>query len=321
MFRILGMGNALTDVLIPVETDEMLHELRLPKGSMQLIDHSQFINIQKRISDFSTSLVCGGSAANTITGAARLGLQAGFIGKIHEDEVGKNYRRNLKSYGVSPLLLDDVQPSGRSLVFITPDGERTFATYLGAAGALRPDGLTPDMFSSYDLFYIEGYLVQDHELIQTALYMAKEAGLKTALDLASFNVVESNRDFLKSLIESYVDIVFANEEESKALTGMDPDDALAWIGSKADVSVVKLGSKGAMAMRGTEKVQIPATVSHCVDSTGAGDLFASGFLYGMSLDRTLTDCVRYGTITAGKVIEFIGPKMDNQGWESIMNDL
>jgi len=320
MFKVLGMGNALTDVLIPISSDLILRELGLPKGSMQLIDQNQFTNIQKRISGMQVHLVCGGSAANTITGISKMGLQTGFIFKVHKDEVGDNYCNDLKSYGVAPMVLYDEQPSGRSLVFITPDGERTFATYLGAAAAMVPEDLKKEMFSGYDLFYTEGYLVQNHDLIVKALKLAKEAGLKVALDLASYNVVESDRDFLKSLVESYVDIVFANEEEALALTEVSPKDSLHIIAKQTEISVVKMGKYGAMAKRGEEIAITPAVSANCIDTTGAGDLFASGFLFGLSSGKSLEDCLKFGTISAGKVIEFIGPKIDQAGWEKVFDD-
>jgi sugar/nucleoside kinase (ribokinase family) len=320
MFRVLGMGNALTDVLIQINSDDILNELNLPKGSMHLIDHDQFKNIQARISGMNVHLVCGGSAANAITGLAKMGIPTGFIFKIHQDEIGDNYCNDLESYGTAIIALEDEQPSGRSLVFITPDGERTFATYLGAAAAMVPQDLNIEMFVGYDIFYTEGYLVQNHGLIETALKMAKGAGLMVALDLASYNVVESDREFLKSLIDNYVDMVFANEEESKALTGLDPEDSLLEIARYTGTAIVKLGDKGAMAIRGNEFAKVPAVLSKCVDSTGAGDLFASGFIFGLSSGRNLNDCLRLGTISAGKVIENIGPKIDDSGWKKVFED-
>ena len=320
MNRVLGIGNALTDVLIQIESEDILKELGLPKGSMQLIDQSQFINIQQRISNMPVHLVCGGSAANTITGISKMGMKTGFIFKVHNDEIGDNYKKDLEMYGVETIALEDVQPSGRSLVFITPDGERTMATFLGAAAAMTPEDLKAEMFTGYDLFYTEGYLVQNHELIETAMKMAKDAGLKVALDLASYNVVESNKEFLEMLIDTYVDIVFANEEESMALTSLNHDQAVIHMGENTYISVVKLGSNGAIGRRGNEHARVPAVKANCIDTTGAGDLFASGFLYGLSLDKTLQECLRFGTISAGKVIEHIGPKIDNAGWESIMKD-
>lgn len=317
MIRLLGMGNALTDVLMTIESDELLSELGLPKGSMQLIDQDQFFSISTKMAGVSKRLVCGGSAANTITGASKLGVESGFIGKVHTDEVGANYQKDLESYGVKSFLLNGDQASGQSLVFISPDGERTFATYLGAAACLLPEDIHPEQFIGFDLFYIEGYLVQNHELILKAVKMAREQGLKVALDLASYNVVEANLDFLKELVASHVDIVFANEEEAKALTGLQPAEALEMIAQNVEIAVVKIGEHGAMAVRGQERVLVPAHQANCLDTTGAGDLFASGFIYGMSQAKSLTDCTRYGTITAGKVIEVIGPKMANTTWASI----
>jgi len=317
MIRLLGMGNALTDVLMPIESDHLLNVLGLPKGSMQLIDQEQFFRIRTQVSDLPRRLVCGGSAANTITGASKLGVNSGFIGKINNDDVGLNYQHDLQYYGVESHLLKGDQASGQSLVFISPDGERTFATYLGAAANLLPEDIHPKLFRNSNFFYLEGYLVQNHDLFLKAVKMAKKEGLKVALDLASYNVVEENLDFLSQIIASFVDVVFANEEEAKALTGFQPEEALESIARQVDIAVVKIGARGAMAIRGEERVLVPAVTARCVDTTGAGDLFAAGFIYGMSNGRSLRDCTRYGTITAGKVIEVVGPKMGNSVWEEV----
>lgn len=318
MYKILGMGNALTDVLIQGASDELLRELGLPKGSMQLIDEATFAKLQERLVGMPMQWVCGGSAANTITGVSHMGVRTGFIGKVHNDPVGLNYKKDIEQHGVTPYMLEGAQPSGQAIVFITPDGERTFATYLGAAATLEPSDLKPAHFSGYDLFYIEGYLVQNHALMTTAIRMAREAGLLVALDLASYNVVESNKVFLQALVEGDIDLVFANEEEAKALTGLEPEAALAWLGDRVDTAVVKLGAKGAIACKGHERASQPAVTARCVDTTGAGDLFAAGFLYGLALDKPLKDCIYFGTVAAGKVIESIGPKIDQEGWDAVL---
>ncbi|HEY5499848.1 MAG TPA: adenosine kinase [Bacteroidales bacterium] len=317
MIRLLGMGNALTDVLMPIGSDDILLELGLPKGSMQLINLEQFERISARVADFPKHFVCGGSAANTITGASKLGVKSVFIGKVFHDEVGLNYKEDLNYYGVDSFLLEGKQESGQSLVFVSQDGQRTFATFLGAAADLLPEDIKPEFFQDSTLFYIEGYLLQNHELILKAVKMAREGGLKVALDLASYNVVEDNLEFLKELITSHVDIVFANEEEAKALTGLQPAEALESIAAHVEIAVVKIGAQGAMAIRGNERVLVPAMEANCIDTTGAGDLFAAGFIYGMSIGLSLADCTRYGTITAGKVVEVIGPKMTNDHWTAI----
>ncbi len=318
MYKILGMGNALTDVLIQLPSDELLVELGLPRGSMQLIDRSTFDELQQRIGEMPKQLTCGGSAANTMTGVSKMGIQSGFIGKVHADHVGTNYRNDLVRHGVIPHMLEDVQSSGQCLVFISPDGERTFATFLGAAAAFKAPEIDAELFDGYDLFYIEGYLVQNHELIQAAIVHAKMAGLRVALDLASYNVVEDNREFLCSLIETHVDLVFANEEEAMALTGMEPMKALAWMADRVEIAIVKLGEKGAMACSGDETVGVPAIPANCVDTTGAGDLFAAGFLYGLASEKPLADCLKFGTIAAGKVVECVGPRLDQTGWEAVL---
>jgi Sugar kinases, ribokinase family len=320
MIRLLGMGNALTDVLMSIDSDDLLKELDLPKGSMQLINQEQFFRISARVAHLPKHLVCGGSAANTITGASRLGVASGFIGKVYRDEVGLNYEQDLQSYGVQSYLLNGALASGQCLVFVSPDGERTFATYLGAAANLLPEDIRPDYFRDSNLFYIEGYLVQNHELILKAVQTARKEGLRVALDLASFNVVEDNLDFLNNIVSSYVDIVFANEEEAKALTGLQPAEALESIASQVEIAVVKVGERGAMAIRGNEKVFVPAIQANCVDTTGAGDLFAAGFIYGLSTGQSLADCTRYGTITAGRVIEVMGPKMTDTTWDLIRSN-
>lgn len=322
MIRLLGMGNALTDVHMSIGSEALLAELGLPKGSMQLIDSVGFVKIIGHTSAISKSISCGGSAANTITGAAKLGVPSAFIGKINaSDETGELYRKDMESYQVKALMLRDQEASGQAIAFVTPDGERTFATYLGAAANLRTEELQHEFFKDFDLFYIEGYLVYNQDLILSAVKMAKENGLKVALDLASYNVVEDNLEFLTQLIDQYVDIVFANEEEAKALTGLEPEEALELLASKVEIAVVKIGSKGALAQQGNKKVRVPAIKANCVDTTGAGDLFAAGFIYGMHTDRSLEECTRYGTVTAGKVIEVMGPKMPADTWTEILSIL
>ncbi|HET9570298.1 MAG TPA: adenosine kinase [Bacteroidales bacterium] len=322
MIRLLGMGNALTDVHMSISSEELLAELGLPKGSMQLIDSERFKKIIDRTAVLPKSISCGGSAANTITGAAKLGVPSAFIGKINEnDATGSLYQKDMESYQVKALMLRDQEASGQAIAFVTPDGERTFATYLGAAANLQTEELQDDLFKGFDLFYIEGYLVYNQSLILSAVKMARENGLKVSLDLASYNVVEDNLAFLTDLIENYVDIVFANEEEAKALTGLEPEAALDWLASKVEIAVVKNGAKGALAKRGTEKVRVQAIKANCIDTTGAGDLFAAGFIYGLHLGRSLEECTRYGTITAGKVIEVMGPKMSPETWNEILLNL
>jgi sugar/nucleoside kinase (ribokinase family) len=218
---------------------------------------------------------------------------------------------------VEPHLLLSETPSGRCIVLVSPDSERTLCTYLGAACELEASDLTPEMFEGYDIFHIEGYLVQNHDLIRTAVRLAKQAGFKVSIDLASYNVVEANLDFLKEIIKEYVDIVFANEEEAFAFTGKEPHEALINISDYCDIVIVKMGKDGSLIKSRNEKVQIKPRLSNCIDTTGAGDLYAAGFLFGFANNYSLEICGKIGSLVSGNVVEILGAKMSDEVWEMI----
>ncbi|MCI6324077.1 MAG: adenosine kinase [Paludibacteraceae bacterium] len=317
MKKVLGLGNALTDMLLQVSEGD-LRELGYPKGSMNLITKQEAAAIQQRFASVRKRLVAGGSACNAISTIASLGGKAAFIGKIGNDEVGDFYREDMLKNNVKPMLLTSGQEmSGCSIVFITPDGERTFATYLGAAAELQPDDIQKEAFIGYDIFHIEGYLVQNHDLIAKAIRMAKESGCTVSLDLASYNVVNENHLFLKELIRQYVDIVFANEDESFAYTHLNPQESAAKIAEQCDIAVVKVGKRGSYVQQSSQQHHIGAITTNCTDSTGAGDLYAGGFLYALSNGFDLRKCGEIGTIAAGRVVEIIGTKLSEETWEEI----
>lgn len=319
--NILGIGNALVDVLIQIPTDELLNELELPKGSMQLIDRERLLIINDRIKNHHQSQVAGGSSANTMAGLARLGNQCGFIAKTGRDETGHVFYNDMKACGVEPSLLKSDTPTGTALTFISPDGERTFGTFLGAAAELNAEDLNAEMFSGYDLFYIEGYLVQNHALIERAASLAKALGLKIAIDLASYNVVESNLEFLFHLIKEYAHIVFANEDESKAFTGKNPHDSLHYLSEISDIAIVKIGSSGSLIKDKNNILTIDAITATSIDTTGAGDLYAAGFLHGFVNEMPLDKCGEYGSLLAGNIVEVIGTKMPNDRWNTILTKI
>ncbi|WP_029905324.1 adenosine kinase [Prevotella sp. 10(H)] len=321
MTKVLGMGNALIDVLAVIENDNILELLGLPKGSMQLIDESKLKIISKEIDKLDKSIVSGGSASNTIIGLAHLGIQTGFIGRIGTDFYGTYYKDDLRKNNVESHLTEVNEASGVASTFISTDGERTFGTYLGAAALLQAGELKKEDFTGYDYFYIEGYLVQSHELIKKAIILAKEAGATIMLDMASYNVVEENRDFLLEIIPEYVDIIFANEEESKALLGSEPEKAISELAGMVNIAIVKTGEKGSWIQQGEEKVFVPAHKVNCVDTTGAGDLYAAGFIYGLINDCTLETCGKIGTLLAANVIEGIGAKIYENKWSELNNEI
>ena len=192
MASILGIGNALTDILAVLPDDSLLRQMRLPKGSMQHVDMETGDKIWKVLKPLGVQLVAGGSAANTVSSAAIFGMEAGFIGKVGDDDLGGLFKSDQEQCGIRSILLKGRNPSGRAMVFITaPNAERTFAVYLGAALELVPEDLKPEWFEGWDYFHIEGYLVQNQATIRRAIELAKAAGCKISLDMASYNVVES----------------------------------------------------------------------------------------------------------------------------------
>jgi sugar/nucleoside kinase (ribokinase family) len=321
MTKIIAMGSALVDILALLDDDEPLKELVLPKGSMQLVDAVRNKEIQDYIIDFPKSMACGGSAANTIRSLAKLGIKTSYLGKIGNDNIGEFFSNNMCETGVVPQLIKSDTPTGNVIALISKDSERTFATYLGAASELSPSDLSSYIFNDFDVLHIEGYLVFNHELIEKAIKMAKDKGLKVSIDMASYNVVEENLEFLKYLIEKYVDIVFANEDEAKAFTGEEPEKAIDMISHICNIAIVKIGSNGSIIKKGDFVHKEDALNITPVDSTGAGDYYAAGFLYGLVHNWSLDKCAKAGTLLAGNVMEFVGPTLDEERWRIILNKI
>lgn len=319
MKRIIGIGNALTDMLISLSGDEVLSQYQLDKGSMSLVDNQFQTDILKAVAGLPHSLSLGGSAGNTIRTMARLGTEVGFIGKVGEDSTGDFYIQALRNVGVEPFILRSEHSSGKCLSLISADGERTLVTHLGAAADLQAEDIDAAVFDGYDALYIEGYLVQDHDLIRTTMARAKQHGLKVAIDLASFNVVRENREFLHDLVERYVDIIFANEEEAYEFSVCrDAMEALLYIGKMCELTVVKTGIRGALIKRGDEIVEVGImAAAKRVDTTGAGDFYAAGFLTALCEGLSLRQCGTIGAITAGKVIEVVGTTLSEETWNEI----
>jgi len=319
--KVLGMGNALVDVLAQINDDSPLEQLNLPKGSMQLIDEKKLQLLNSEISNIEKTLASGGSASNTITSLGELGIETGFLGKIGKDEYGKYYKNDLEKYNVKSHLIEVDYASGVATTFISKDGERTFGTYLGAAADMNPEDLNENIFGGYQYFYIEGYLVQNLALIRAALKLAKKNGLKIALDMASYNVVEENKDFLLEIIPEYVDILFANKHEIKSLLNLSPEEALPLLKKQVEIAVIKVGSKGSWIQRGEDVVFVDTHDVKRVDTTGAGDLYAAGFLYGLIKEFPLNKCGEFGTLLAQEVIQVVGAKLEDCHWNRIKQQL
>ncbi len=323
MSKVLAIGNALVDILIKLNDDQLLEEFNLVKGSMQLTD----MTIGEKIIQLTGELgldhfqASGGSAANTIHGLANLGIETGYIGKVGDDDTGDFFQKDMEIKNISTILSLSTTASGRAITLVSPDSERTFATYLGAAVELSADDITSSLFSDYDYFHVEGYLVQNNKLLEKALKLAKENNIKISLDLASFNVVEDNIEFLKENVKKYVDIVFANEEEARAFTGKEPEEALDVIAQDCEIAIVKVGKDGSFIKQKDNKIKIDSINVKPVDTTGAGDLYAAGFIYGLTKGLSLEQCGKIGAVMGGNVIETIGAKMNKETWEKIKDEI
>ena len=322
MKSILGIGNALTDILAVLPDDTLLKRFHLPLGSMQHVDMETGDRIWDELKHYGVKYVPGGSAANTITCTAIFGMDSGFLGKIGNDDLGNLFKSTMEQYGVHAHMLYGTKSSGRCMVFITgANAERTFAGYMGATLELGPDDLDPALFEGYDYFHIEGYLVQNQELIARAVRLAKEAGCIISIDMASYNVVESNDAFFHYLVENYVDIVFANETEAKAYTKLEPREAIDELARHCKIAVVKVGKDGSMVKSGDEYHFIDPWPAKPVDATGAGDTYAAGFLYAHSLGMPLKVCGEVGSIIAAKVVEVVGTKIDIPRWRDAKEEI
>ena len=317
MEKVLGIGNALVDIMTKLKNDDLLKDYHLPKGSMQLIDQDFAAKLMEATRDLEKLQSSGGSAANTIHGLARLGVSTGFIGKVGNDELGDLFHDDMKNNKIDPKLFRSQTVTGRSIALVSSDSERTMGTMLGAAVELSPDDLKKSIFEGYDYLHVEGYLILNHELLKRAFQLAKETGMKISLDLASFNVVEDNLDFLKTFVKDYVDVLFANEEEAKSFTGKEPEEALDDLAQVCDIAVVKVGKEGSFVKRGADKVKIDPIDVKPIDTTGAGDAYAGGFLYGLINSYPLDKSGYIGAVLAGKVIEGMGAKMDDEKWKEI----
>ena len=315
---ILGIGNALIDVLINITDDAVLQKFNLPKGSMTLVDAVLSAEIKKETKNHIRIIQTGGSAANTVHGVAKLGGKCGYIGKISNDDLGDFFVSDFTAHNISTHFFYSKTGTGHATALISSDSERTFGTYLGAALELTPEEMAPEIISKYGILHIEGYLVQNHALIEAAMKTAKENGLLVSIDMASFNIVEQNVDFLHEIIRKYVDIVFANEEEAFALTGKNSIEALPAIAEMCSIAIVKLGDQGSVIQAGDRVIRIDAIPANSIDATGAGYIYASGFLYALAENLDLEVAGKIGSLLAGNVVEVMGAKIPESTWDRLL---
>lgn len=315
--KILGLGNALVDVLSKLDSDETLVKIGIQKGAMDMISREQMYVIRKYQANTETTQAPGGANCNTMRAIALLGGQSGFIGKVGDDNLGQFYEEALLKAGVASYLIKTEGPSGACTVFISPDGERTMGTFLGPAPTISPDEITEDVLRGYDCIHIEGYLIVNEELVRETMKKAKRLGLKVALDLANYNIVNAYKGLLEEVIPQYVDILFANASEAEVFTGLPAQEAVKALEKQVHVALVTLGKDGSLIGSEGKFYHVDAEGGKPVDTTGAGDNFAAGFLYGQSVGASLVQSAQIGSMLSGYVIDVVGPQVPADKWEQI----
>ena len=315
--KILGLGNALVDVLSKLDSDETLVKIGIQKGAMDMISREQMYVIRKYQANTETTQAPGGANCNTMRAIALLGGQSGFIGKVGDDNLGEFYEEALLKAGVASYLIKTEGPSGACTVFISPDGERTMGTFLGPAPTISPDEITEDVLRGFDCIHIEGYLIVNEELVRETMKKAKRLGLKVALDLANYNIVNAYKGLLEEVIPQYVDILFANASEAEAFTGLPAQEAVKALEKQVHVALVTLGKDGSLIGSEGKFYHVDAEGGKPVDTTGAGDNFAAGFLYGQSVGASLVQSAQIGSMLSGYVIDVVGPQVPADKWEQI----
>jgi sugar/nucleoside kinase (ribokinase family) len=315
---VVGIGSALVDILIQ-ESDGFLTASGAKKGGMTLVTDPNFIDTMVSKSKSSPSIVPGGSACNTILGIGRLGQPARFIGKRGKDRLGDLFEDALRRHNVEPRLSHSTTATGRVLSIITPDAQRSMFTFLGASSETKPEELLEEYFTDAALVHIEGYLLFNETLILAALKAAKASGALVSLDLASYTVVEAAKNILEDIVHDYVDVLIANEDEARAFTGhADEDKALDALAKKAKTAVVKVGKRGSCISHKGQRARIGIMGSgSAVDTTGAGDLWASGFLYGLVNGYPVEKAGQIGAACGYEVCQVVGAQIPDQGWERI----
>lgn len=318
---IVGIGSALVDMLAE-ENDAFLDLLGGAKGGMTFADNEFIENALARVS-VPPTVVPGGSACNTMVGIGKLAGSARFVGKCGQDANGDLVRKDLRQNGVEPVLFTSSSPTGKVLSIITPDAQRTMFTFLGAASETTPEETTVDCFENAAIVHIEGYMLYNRELMRTALSNARRAQARVSLDLASFTIVNESKDFLDQMVADFVDILIANEDEARVFTGYsDETKAIEALSKRAPVSVLKIGKRGSYISHKNKVIQIePVGSGRAIDTTGAGDLWASGFLYGLINGYSLEMCGNLGSICGYEVCQVIGAAIPEAGWQRIQEKL
>ncbi len=311
-YDVIGIGNAIVDV-IARHDDSFLSANGLLKGSMQLVDEAGALSLYGKLGPAME--ISGGSAANTIAGVTSLGGTARYVGKVADDQLGGVFTHDIQAAGVSydTRSLAGGPQTARCLVVVTPDGQRTMSTFLGASALLGPDDILEDEIANAGITYLEGYLwdrPEAKEAFRKAAGLASHNGRRVALTLSDSFCVDRHRDSFLSLIRDGVDVLFANEAELLSLyQTSDFDDAVRQVKADCQIAAVTRSEKGSVIINGNDAIAVNAVpIDEVVDTTGAGDLYAAGFLFGLARGKPLAECARIGHVAAAEIISHMGAR-------------
>jgi len=303
-FDVIGIGHALMDIIVDVD-DAFLEEMNVSKGSMTLIDDAKHKEIIEKISIKNSTEAAGGSAANTIKGVSILGGKSAFMGTIGNDRYGKTYEKLLEDIQVKSILSKNNKNTGTAIICVTPDGERTMMTYLGAASEFREKDVNEESIKNSKILHIEGFFIGNPETekaVLKAMKIAKANGTKISMDLSDAGLIRAKIDSFKKLLKEYVDVAFVNEHEAKAFTGVEEEDAVHKLAEYCDVAIVKIGSKGSLIKHHNKTTyKIPINKVNVVNTNGAGDAYAAGILYSIAHDIPMDK--------AGKIASYISSQV------------
>lgn len=310
----VGVGAALMDLLLE-EKDDFLARLGAEKGGMTLVE-APAIRTALESAGPGVKSSPGGSASNTLVGIGNLGGRARMIGRVGRDALGDSFREGLRRAGVEERVrVSEDDATGHVLSVVTPDAQRTMFTFLGASSALKPDDITDLDVADAKLVHLEGYLLFNRPVVERLLELARKHDARVALDLGSFQVVQAMRDYLNELFDKRrIDILLANEDEARAYTGLGESESLETFAGKVDIAVVKRGKHGAYIARGKERLDVSAHPVKAIDTTGAGDLWASGFLYGVNHGLGLESAAGLGAKIGSEVVQVLGAVIPEDGW-------
>lgn len=324
-YDVYGVGNALVDVQARV-SDEVLQSSGFDKGIMTLVDDQQQQGVLERLNGLPLNRCAGGSAANTIMGVADFGGKAAYVGKVADDEIGGFFLQDMRNMGVTiEVAPANSGPTGTCAIMITPDAQRTMLTNLGVSATLSADDISEQEIAESKYIYVEGYLLtgeSSRAAAYKAIELAKKHGVKVAFTASDPFLVNMLRDEIWSLVEGPVDLFFCNEEEARSLTGkQDPIECAAEIHRHADNVALTLGPNGSIIMHGGESIAIEGVTTDAIDTTGAGDMYAGGLLYGITNGLTWKQAGHLGSHAAARIVAQLGARLERRFTDEEMRDL